>query len=99
MKQFRSRRDFLFESCGGISGPGFPWRTMTSPLPSSGCPAYFASAGLGSNVSMWLTPPLMNSEITAFARGSKCGFFATSGLCTGEFDAHVFPTVAPSNPS
>ena len=61
----------------GISGPGWPWRTMTSPptLPSSGCPAYLVSAGFGSNVSTWLTPPLMNSEITAVARGLKCGSF------------------------
>src|SRR5262245_5169925 len=66
----------------GISGPGYPWRTMTSPatLPSSGCPAYFISAGLGSNVSTWLTPPLMNSEITAVARGLKCGGLGAYGL-------------------
>src|SRR3989442_9632487 len=66
----------------GISGPGWPWRTMTSPatLPSNGCPAYLVSAGLGSNVSTWLTPPLMNSEITAVARGLKCGGFGAYGL-------------------
>ena len=61
----------------GISGPGEPWRTITSPftLSSIGWPAYFASAGFGSNVSIWLQPPPMNSEITAVARGAKCGAF------------------------
>ena len=29
---------------------------------------------------MWLTPPLMNSEITAVARGLKCGAFGANGL-------------------
>ena len=55
---------------------------MTSPLtlPSSGWPAYFVSAGLGSKVSTWLTPPDMNSEITAVARGLKCGGFGAYGL-------------------
>ena len=55
---------------------------MTSPptLPSSGCPAYLVSAGLGSKVSTWLTPPLMNNEITAVARGLKCGAFGAYGL-------------------
>src|SRR5438094_371003 len=44
-----------------MSGPGNPWRTITSPctLPSIGSPAYFASAGFGSNVSTWLQPPPM----------------------------------------
>jgi hypothetical protein len=55
---------------------------MTSPAtrPSSGCAAYLVSAGLGSNVSTWLTPPLMNREITAVARGLKCGGFGAYGL-------------------
>ncbi len=66
----------------GISGPGNPCRTMTSPctLPSIGSPAYFESAGFGSNVSTWLQPPPMNSEMTAVARGLKCGGFAAYGL-------------------
>ena len=34
------------------------------------------NAGLGSNVSTWLTPPLMNSEMTLFARAGICGFLA-----------------------
>ena len=62
----------------GINGPGEPCRTMTSPftLSSIGWPAYLASAGLGSKVSIWLQPPPMKSEITAVARGAKCGDFA-----------------------
>ena len=45
-----------------------------------GCPAYWVSAGFGSKVSTWLTPPLMNSEMTAFALGSKWGDFGANGL-------------------
>src|SRR5215467_1355420 len=36
-------------------------------------PAYLFSAGLGSNVSTWLTPPSMNNQITRLALGAKCG--------------------------
>src|SRR5207247_2886453 len=64
----------------GISGPGQPWRTLMSPLPVSGCPAYLVRAGLGSNVSTWLGPPVMNSEITAFARALKCGGLGAYGF-------------------
>src|SRR5580692_2197017 len=64
----------------GIRGPGFPCRTTISPLPVSGCPAYLVSAGLGSKVSMWLTPPLMNKEMTLLARGAKCGGLGDSGV-------------------
>src|SRR5207342_1447358 len=76
----------------GMSGPGNPCRTMTSPwtLPSIGSPAYFASAGLGSKVSTWLQPPPMNSEMTAVARGLKWGGFGAYGFT---------PTAAASQPS
>src|ERR1700682_1973284 len=63
----------------GIRGPGKPWRTTTSPWPVIGWPAYLSSIGFGSNVSTWLTPPLMNSEITALARGLKWGGFGARG--------------------
>ena len=33
----------------------------------------FVSAGFGSKLSMWLTPPRMNNQITLFALGAKCG--------------------------
>src|SRR5579864_7982701 len=36
-------------------------------------PAYLFSAGLGSKVSTWLTPPSMNIQITLLALGGKCG--------------------------
>src|ERR1700730_13765756 len=73
----------------GISGPGCPCRTTTSPLPESGCPAYFSRAGFGSNVSTWLTPPLMNSEITLVARGAKCGFLGANGLKPTGLESHA----------
>ena len=36
-------------------------------------PAYLLSAGLGSKLSRWLTPPIMNSQMTLLAFGAKCG--------------------------
>ena len=33
-------------------------------------PASFSSSGFGSKRSMWLGPPSMNSQMTAFARGA-----------------------------
>jgi len=44
------------------------WATGDS---STVMPAYLLSAGLGSNDSMWLTPPAMNNQITFFALASK----------------------------
>ena len=81
----------------GINGPGNPCRTMTSPctLPSIGSPAYFASAGLGSNVSTWLQPPPMNKEITDVARGLKCGAFAAYGFTPTAAASHASPAGAP----
>jgi len=38
------------------------------------------SAGFGSKVSTWLTPPVMKREMTAVARGLKCGGFGAYGL-------------------
>src|ERR1700682_1880935 len=46
-----------------------------SPCPSIGMRLYFSRAGLYWKVSTWLTPPLINSEITDFARGLKCAGF------------------------
>src|SRR5437762_10462608 len=70
---------------------------MTSPLtlPSSGWPAYLVSAGLGSKVSTWLTPPDMNSEITAVARGLKCGGFGAYGLNPIGVAAQAAPGLSP----
>ena len=68
----------------GIRGPGLPCRTITSPLPVSGWPAYWCRAGLGSKVSTWLTPPHMNNEITLVARGAKCGFLGRNGVGIGD---------------
>jgi hypothetical protein len=84
----------------GINGPGKPWRTTTSPLPVNGCPAYLSSAGFGSNVSTWLTPPLMNSEMTALARGLKCGDFTANGLPISAWALQAsLPAGAASSPS
>jgi len=50
---------------------------------SSACPWYRSRSGFGSNVSTWLTPPDMKSEITAVARGSKCGLRDATGESGG----------------
>ena len=69
----------------GLIGPssGLPAtlrRVITSPkLPGNGWPAYLARSGLGSNKSMWLGPPCMNSQMTRLARGAKCGCRGASG--------------------
>ena len=80
----------------GISGPGNPCRTMTSPctLPSSGSPAYLASAGFGSNVSTWLQPPPMNNEMIAVARGRKWGGLGAYGLTPVAAAAHALVSEA-----
>ena len=36
-------------------------------------PAYLLSSGLGSKLSRWLVPPIMNSQMTLLALGAKCG--------------------------
>ena len=36
-------------------------------------PPNFVIIGLGSKLSMWLTPPFMKSQITLLALGAKCG--------------------------
>ena len=57
------------------------------PLSSGrGLPAHFASAGLGSNRSIWLGPPTMNRKITRFAFASKWGGFTAKGFLA------VFPS-------
>src|SRR5205814_9371314 len=66
-------------------GPGNPCWTWTSPSTGSGCPWYLSSAGLGSNVSRWLTPPHMKSEMTFFTRGLKCGVLGENGEATPVF--------------
>src|SRR6185369_12257440 len=45
----------------------------------SGWPARRSSSGLGSNKSMWLGPPSMNTQITDLALGAKCGAFGARG--------------------
>ena len=46
-------------------------------------------------MSTWLTPPLMKSEMTALARGSKCGAFGAKGL-PGIGASHVSDCAAPA---
>ena len=44
-----------------------------------GLPASSCRSGLGSKVSRWLGPPSMNSQITDFARGGRCGALGARG--------------------
>src|SRR5215468_3255667 len=65
-------------------------------------PAYLLRAGLGSNVSRWLTPPSMNSQITRFARGAKCGlpsgWFFTSAARATPSRKSMAPRARPVKP-
>ena len=61
----------------GNAAPVF--RSVRS-VSGSGCPACFASAGLGSNVSTCDGPPLQKKWITRFALPAKCGCFGANGL-------------------
>ena len=50
-------------------------------------------------MSTWLTPPLMKSEMTAFARGSKWGAFGANGLpASGAAQASGCAAPAASRP-
>src|SRR4051794_23733831 len=64
-------------------------------------PAYLVSIGLGSNVSMWLTPPFMNSQITLLAFGAKCGR-PFGGAQAPELPkpslCRIAPSARPANP-
>jgi len=73
--------DFLNANGLGMSGPGIPGGTITSPctLPSIGSPAYFASAAWIERVT-WLQPAAHEHEITAVARGLKWGGFGAYGF-------------------
>src|SRR5947209_533118 len=65
-----------------------PMAVITFPNEAGmGCPANFSRVGLGSNVSMWLGPPSMNSQITDFAVGLKCGCLGANGSTTVAPDA------------
>src|SRR5450432_308128 len=52
----------------------------TVRLPLYGDPLYWVSAGLGSNVSMWLGAPFMNKNTQCLAFAGKCWGLAASGL-------------------
>src|SRR5205807_5474125 len=56
---------------------GSPWALK---LGGRGWPLSLVSAGLGSKVSRWLGPPVMNRKITLLALAGKCGFRGASGL-------------------
>jgi hypothetical protein len=47
-------------------------------------PAYLVSIGLGSKLSMWLTPPFMNSQMTLLAFGVKWGLPVGGAHARGE---------------
>ena len=47
-------------------------------------PAYLFRAGLGSKLSTWLVPPIMNSQMTLLALGGKCGLPSGGGPVVGD---------------
>src|SRR4051812_21079776 len=56
-----------------FSSRNFLSRTCLNGVSAIEVPAYLFRAGFGSKLSRWLTPPIMNSQITLFAFGAKCG--------------------------
>src|SRR5882672_3513489 len=63
-----------------LNGDGIRLKVLRSVLRFAAggrCPAWVVSAGLGSNVSTCDGPPFMNRWISRFARGRKCGIFAS----------------------
>src|SRR5579884_673267 len=71
---FQAKGDF-------ISGP--TWSAKKPVVLSkslSSWPSRLASSGLWSQVSTWLGPPFMNSQMTALAFAGKCGGFGARGL-------------------
>ena len=59
-------------------------RSVFKVSPGRFLPAYWASSGLGSNVSTCDGPPFMNKWITCLALAAKCGGRAASGLTPSE---------------
>src|SRR5215470_19460829 len=58
----------------------FAWSVFFSLLQSITVLSNFSSAGLGSNESIWLTPPSMVRKMHDFALGLWSGVFGASGL-------------------
>ena len=70
-----------FWNANGDPKPAPVLRSVRSDsVAGSDLPAYFESAGLGSNVSTCDGPPFMNRWITRFARPGNCGSRALSGF-------------------
>ena len=64
-----------------INAPtSFEKKPVNLSKPSSSLPWYLASAGRWYQVSMWLGPPLMNSQMTLFALRAKCAARGAIGL-------------------
>src|SRR3954447_19567430 len=78
----------------GITGRFIAATLSPKPIASISLPAYLLS--LGSNVSMWLTPPHMNRKMTDLALGLKSGPMAAPGIFPSA--AHIAPRAAPKNP-
>src|ERR1700682_2556393 len=73
-----------FRNCQGEDSSGVSplvnWLGTLPKLSGSCCPSYFFSAGLGSNVSIWLGAPTMKRKITDLALAGKCCGLGASGL-------------------
>jgi hypothetical protein len=68
-----------------ISGPtSLVKKPVFLSNPTSSWPSRFASSGLWSQVSIWLGPPFMKSQMTALARGLCGGFLGAMGSTGAE---------------
>src|SRR5438874_8478711 len=87
-------RECLTKS-GDLSGSG-------NGVSANVLPAYFVSAGFGSKLSSWLTPPERKTQMTDFAFGVRCGL--PSGGAHFASDANpsrwsIAPRASPVKPS
>src|SRR5689334_17444826 len=68
-----------FENLNGDGNAAPVFLSVRRYSPGNGWPAYFVSAGLGSNVSTCDGPPLRKKWTTRLAFGGKCGAWAARG--------------------
>src|SRR5205085_5709324 len=78
-------------------GKAAPVRRSVLSVIGIGFPAYFASAGLGSNVSTWDAPPFINRCTIRLAFAGNGGFFGASGPAASPAGAAANWPVLPSS--
>ena len=84
-----------FANSGDLSG-------SSNGVSANVLPAYLVSAGFGSKLSIWLTPPERNTQMTLFAFGAWCGLPSGGAHFTSEpmpSRWSIAPSASPVKPS